>query len=475
MGLDVDWSEATIHTEAHDEQEIILPHLYEQRDYQRNLNSALINPNGPVKRAVAVWHRRAGKDKTTWNATITNAALSVGYYLYLFPSQTQAKKAIWLGRGNDGVRFLDHIPEELLAYKNNSELRVELINGSIIQFGGSDNYDAYMGTNPRWLVFSEWSICNPVAWDYFRPILVENDGTAVFIFTPRGRNHGHSLYKRAIAGMHNDKSRWFCELLPYQQTGVLTEEQVRREVEEEGMSEARAAQEFECSFDAEIEGAIYGKELREAYATNRVRFVPPDPKLTVMTAWDLGRGDYNAIWFVQCVGREVRLINYYQDRLKGMDFYIAYVKQWAADRGLKLHHTHFGPHDLNVHEYSTNTKRVDTAAQLNFHFTVVPRVTEEDGIAAGRKIFPRTFFDENECDTGLAALAEFQFSATKDTEDVQDELKKSWNPTPDHNWASHGAKAFQYLAQGLDDHYDPEYKNSLQTLANAKPWSPFDD
>ena len=462
---------------AHDNK-ITLPHLFTAREYQEPLVHALLPPDGgdPVKRAVEVWHRRGGKDKTVWNCVITRAAIEVGYYLYLFPTQKQAKKAIWMGRGKDKIKFLDHIPKQLIKRINQTEMFVEFVNGSILQLGGSDSYDSYMGSNPILIVFSEWSICNPVAWDYFRPILVENDGIAIFVYTPRGRNHGYTTYKQALRNSRTDPGRTHCQLLSYKQTGVLTDEQVRREVEEEGMSEQKAAQEFECSFDAQIEGAIFGKEIQLGYAESRISFVPIDKALPVLTAWDLGRSDHNAVWFCQVNGKEIRLVHFYQNRLKGMDHYINYIRTWAEKNEVALYPQHIGPHDLNVSEYSSNRKRIDIAQEdHHFNFKAVGRTNEEDGLSAIRKIFPRLFIDEIECASGLACIQELRFETTKADEDKSDDMQKSYNNVPGPKWASHAGKALQYLAQGLDGTYQAGYVDPLRSLANANPdWSVFD-
>lgn len=459
------------------ENKIRLPHLFTARDYQDPLVHALVPPDGgdPVRRAVEVWHRRGGKDKTVWNCVITRAAIDVGYYLYLFPTQKQAKKAIWMGRGKDKIKFLDHIPKQLIKRINQTEMFVELVNGSIIQLGGSDSYDSYMGSNPILIVFSEWSICNPVAWDYFRPILVENDGIAIFVYTPRGRNHGYTMYQQALRNSRTDPTRTHCQLLSYKHTNVLTDEQVRREVEEEGMSEQKAAQEFECSFDAQIEGAILGKEIQLAYAESRIGFVPVDKSLPVVTAWDLGRSDHNAIWFCQINGQEIRLVHFYQNRLKGMDHYINYIRTWAKEKEVSLHPEHIGPHDLNVAEYTTNRKRIDVASEDHkFFFKAVGRTNEEDGLSAIRKIFPRLFIDEMECMTGLGCLQELKFETKKADEDKSNDMEKEYSNVPGPKWASHAGKALQYLAQGLDSTYTPGYVNPMRALSNASEWNPLD-
>lgn len=211
---------------------IELPYQYTPRDYQLGLWQHMVPEifateeekllglvPDPVKRAVLVWHRRAGKDKSMINLMATRAVMDTpGNYVYLLPEQTQAKKIIWRGIGADGVRFIDHFPEQLVRKKYDSELLVELINGATVQIGGSDNYDAWMGTNPRGIIFSEYSLQDPAAWNYFRPILAENKGWAVFIYTARGHNHGYELRNVAKAKMEEGDPTWYYSELTVDDT-----------------------------------------------------------------------------------------------------------------------------------------------------------------------------------------------------------------------------------------------------------------
>src|SRR6056297_2629741 len=172
------------------------------------------------KRGCAVWHRRAGKDSVALNLTARDMFRRVGTYWHLFPEQTQARRAIWNGIDREGRRIIDQfLPPEVRARTNGQEMLIETVNGSVWQMAGSDNYDSLVGSNPVGVVFSEWSLAHPEAWDYIRPILVENDGWALFIYTPRGRNHGYSTFLNA----RNDDG-WFCERLAVDDTGLIDPE-----------------------------------------------------------------------------------------------------------------------------------------------------------------------------------------------------------------------------------------------------------
>jgi phage terminase large subunit len=194
---------------------LTLPHNFRPRAYQLPILKAL---DSGVKRAVWIVHRRGGKDKTAFNYTIKRAAQKVGVYFYFLPTYTQAKKVIWDGIDKDGTRFLDHIPKALIKNLNETEMKIELVNGSIIQLIGADNIDRIVGTNPIGCVFSEYSLMKPEVWEYIRPILAENGGWAVFIYTPRGMNHGWKLLQQA-----KSEPGWFSEVLTVEQTHAIPE------------------------------------------------------------------------------------------------------------------------------------------------------------------------------------------------------------------------------------------------------------
>ena len=170
-----------------------IPFNYQPRDYQLPLFQAF---DAGVKRAVCVWHRRSGKDKSALNLCAKMALQRVGGYFHLFPTARQARKAMWDGIDRDGFRYMDHFPPGVAVGKNETDMKVTLCNGSYYQLVGVDmGLDWLVGTNPVGLIFSEWAIMNPRVWDLLRPILRENGGWALFIYTPRGQNHGYKTYK----------------------------------------------------------------------------------------------------------------------------------------------------------------------------------------------------------------------------------------------------------------------------------------
>jgi len=375
--------------------EITIPYSFKPRDYQLPILQAM---DSGMRRACWVAHRRSGKDKTLWNLTIKKSVERVGTFYYLLPTYSQAKKIIWDGRDKEGFAFLDHIPPELLYQKHDTELKIRLRNGSLIQLVGTDNYDAIMGTNPIGCVFSEYSLQNPLAYQYISPILAENEGWAAFAYTPRGRNHGHTLYRMA-----QKNPDWFCELLTVDDTKAITEEAIETE-RRAGMAEELILQEFWCSFDAGIHGSYYWQQLRDARKEGRIRQVPHDKTLQVDTWWDLGIGDSTAIWFTQNVGNEIRLIDYYEAQGESLEYYVNVLKERGYTYG-----THYMPHDVEVKELGTGRSRKEIAMSLGLRpITVIPKLPLEDGINAVRMLFGRMYFDEEKCGKGLEAIADYR-------------------------------------------------------------------
>jgi len=405
---------------------LTIPHNYQPRPYQLPILKAL---DSGIKRAVAVWHRRSGKEKTFINYVCKAAFQRVGTYFYMFPTYAQAKKVLWDGRDREGFPFMGHFPKEIVKTSNETELRKELVNGSAVQLIGTDNIDSVLGTNPVGCVFSEYAMQDPKAWDYMRPILRENGGWAIFDYTPRGKNHGYALYQMA-----RSNPEWFAEILTVDQTQALNPGDIDKE-RKEGMSEELIQQEYYCSFEGVQFGAYYGKQLQLAEQEKRISHIQYEPDLGVETWWDLGIGDSTAIWFTQSTGREIRVIDYLEASGEGLPHYAKKLQEKPY-----VYSAHHAPHDIEVRELGSGRSRKEIAQSLGIVFQVVPNVSIEDGIEAARAILSRCYFDQERCRRGLDALASYH--------KAYDDKLKDWKSYPQHDWSSHAADAFRYLAVG---------------------------
>ena len=417
------------------ENAIELPCGYRCRDYQTPFWEAM---KSGKKRAVLVWHRRAGKEKTCWNYLIMQACHKVGIYYYFFPHFSQGRKILWDGVDKDGFKLLNHIPKGLLdGDPNSTEMKVRLRNGSIIQVIGTNNIDSVVGTNPCGCVFTEYSLQDPVAWQLIRPILVENGGWAVFNFTPRGANHGKELYD--MARLNPD---WYCQMLTVDDTKVVTPEQIQAE-RDAGMSEDFIQQEFYCSFTLGVEGSYYAKYLQDARDEDRIGNVAWNKQGRVYTAWDLGYGDSTSIIFYQVVGQEIHVIDYYEAHGEGLPHYAGVLKDKPY-----IYADHYAPHDIDSHSFSSGLSAREVGASLGLRFVVLPtlKIRIEDGIEAVRGIFPRIYIDEKKCKHLVKCLENYRKEF-----DTRLEVYKE---RPRHDKYSHGADAMRYMAIAVKRHID---------------------
>ncbi len=437
--------------------EITIPNDWTPRDYQTDLYNRF-GHGREFQRAISVWHRRSGKDSTSLNITAREMLTRVGTYWHLFPEHAQARRSIWDGVDSRGRKILDQIfPPAIRARTSRQDMTIELVNGSVWQMAGSDRYDSLMGATVVSVALSEWSLMDPRAWDYIRPILMENNGLAMFLYTPRGRNHGLTLLDRAQA----QPDRWLTSILTVDDTRradgspVISQDAIARE-REDGMTEQMVQQEFYCSFNAPQSGAIYGAEMQAARSEHRISSIPVEPLIPVHTIWDWGWADDTAIWLVQIVGKERRLVGYHSDSGKTIEDYLIWLTNFRAARPGLEWGKHIGPHDTDTHSMQTGKTNGQIAAELGYKFEVVPRTSDKAlSINALRRIFKTLWFDRDHCADGIAAVEAYRYEW-----DPKNMVHRS---KPKHDWASNGADALQQL--GL-------YIESLEPPAKRKTVDP---
>jgi len=375
--------------------------------------------------AVIVAHRRCGKTVACIQDLVTRAATTDkpdALFAYLAPLYVQAKDVAW--------RYLKEFSAPLLAGQpNESELRVDLVNGNRIRLYGADNADRLRGLRLDGVVLDEYADMAPSVWGaVIRPALADRGGWATFIGTPKGRNSFWVIVDRARL-----EEGWFKAVLRASETGLLPIEEL--DDARRSMTPEQYAQEFECSFDAAILGAYYGREMAEAEREHRITdAVEPEPGIPVHTAWDLGMGDSTAIIFFQATAGQVRIIDAYENHgqplshYAGVVFSKGYHRKGARD---------YVPHDARVRELGTGRTRVEILKELGLTPELVPAHKIMDGITAARMTLPHCWFHPRTGDL-QEALRQYR------TE--YDEKKRAFKNTPRHDWTSHYADAYRYLA-----------------------------
>jgi hypothetical protein len=399
---------------------VVIP--YKPRPLQTQLHEAM----GRSRWTVAVCHRRFGKTVMAVNH-LQMAALTCHKqrprFHYIAPTFRMGKQAAWdyfkwYAAGIPGVE------------KNEAELRINYPNGGQIQILGADNPDSMRGIYSDGAVFDEYGLQPPnVFTEVMRPAFSDRQGWALFIGTPNGRNQFQKVAQEAQLNTTGD---WHYASYKASETGYVpaTELQNARQM----MTQDEYAQEYECSFEAAVKGAIYSAELLQARELGRVTRVPVEPVLPIDTDWDLGVGDSTAIWFTQSLrSGEVRVVDFYENSGEGLPHYAQVLRQRGYTYG-----RHWAPHDIAVKEFASGRSRLETAGSLGLNFNIAPNVPIEDGIHAVRMLFPRCYFDSERCKGGLEALQHYR----RDYNTRLNEFKA----TPVHDWSSHAADAFRYLA-----------------------------
>ena len=382
------------------------------------------------RNTVVVAHRRMGKTVGAINQLIHSAWKSgkkQSRYAYVAPTYSQAKRVAW-----------DILIEHTRLYQptiNVSELRVDFAVGDYnwrISLYGADNVDALRGIGLDGAVVDEVADINPRLYtEVLRPALAENKGFMLFIGTPKGRNAFKDLRDKA-----DSLPDWKLLEFKASDTNILDSDElatIRKEIGDD-----KYYQEFECSFNAAIEGSYYGKQINELEEDDRITTIPLETLCQTYCAWDLGMGDSTSIWVAQTAGKEVRLVDYIENHGQGLDYYVSVLRDKGfADASQLL------PHDVEVRELGTGKSRKEMLQQAGLNITVVPRLNVDDGIQAVRSLLPRCWFDKQGTQQGLDALRNYRRE--------YDDKRNIFYNKPLHNWCSHAADAFRYLAVGLDE------------------------
>lgn len=406
------------------------------RKYQQPLHAYMMNGG---LRAIEIAHRRWGKDEIALDVTCQLSHRRPATYWHCLPEYAQARKAIWtaVNPHTGKLRIDEAFPREIRKRTNDQEMFIELHCGSTWQVIGSDRYNSLVGAGVAGVVFSEWALANPAAWGYISPMMRENNGWAMFITTPRGKNHAKAMYDYAVK-----RPDWFAEISSALDTGLFAEaelDEIRAEyvaLYGEDFGNAQFDQEYLCSFEAAVLGSYYGAELARARTERRICDVAHDPNLKVFTVWDIGYTDDTAILFVQVLAGEVRIIGSYSASGKSLEHYAEVINGKDYDYA-----GHWLPHDAQAKTLVAAGRSVLEQLRDDHkikNLKILPnRNTEQQGIIAVRQLFPRLWIDAGQ-EHFINAIGEFRRE--------WDDDNKCFRDHPVKDWTNHFADALRYLA-----------------------------
>lgn len=401
---------------------------YKPRALQADMHTSLKRWN------VLVMHRRFGKTVFAVNQlikTTLTCPLPRPRTAFVAPTFAQAKRIAW-----DYVKFYAGVIPGVTF--NETELRADFPNGGRLMLLSAENPDALRGIYLDECIFDEFGMQNPRVWgEVVRPALSDRQGSASFLGTPAGHNHFFDLLDTAKQQIEEGAEDWYYKICKASETDLVKPEELAAAKAQ--MTPEQYEQEYECSFTAAIIGAYYGKLLSDCEDSGRITRVPYDPAFPVHTAWDLGINDSTAIWFAQVFrGGAVNVIDYYESSGVGLDHYADILSKKDYNYG-----DHLAPHDIEVRELGSGKSRLETAASLGIRFRVIKKMKIADGINAARMLIPKCYFDRDKCDVGLDMLRQYR--------QEWDDKRRSFRDHPRHDFTSHAADAFRYLAVGLEN------------------------
>lgn len=438
--------------------------FFRQRSYQSGIRTAY---RQGCRRFLCLWHRRAGKDRNALSFCLECMLERPGVYYHLFPSLNQGRRDLWdnvIQETRDGVEQSLRMPEMFPGFKepgkylvkhvDDKEMQVELINGSLYQVVGADDLPAVKrlrGPNPIGVIFSEYAHGSymEAAWDTLTPVFAENNGWALFAYTPEGFNHGHKLYEIA---KENPKV-WFLQELTVEDTRrdaigedgspVITMDKInefRKHQREEFIQ-----QEYWVSFTGFQHGTIYGDLMMKALEEGRIADYPYVVNYPVGVLFDLGfSSDAMSLWFYQVINHAIRFIDYAEDTQKNMAWaarimrekpyiYGRVVLPWDGQAAMEY------LEEMGFQNVNKVLKRVQSV---------------QASIDIVRRKFTQFYFDRLKCSRGIECLQNYMRK--------WDEEKKVFSQQPVHDQWSHGADS---LRTGVEGEFEP-------MISTMQAWEP---
>lgn len=418
-----------------------------------------------VKRLLLARPRRSGKEVESWQFLIEGAIEKPGLYMMVYPTNVRARAVLWDGAmlyKDRSIKFLDMIPKRLLQHVNNQEMKVKLINGSVIWIVGSDiDPDKLRGTNPLGIAFSEFAYQDPRVLHVMLPVLRQNGGWLLAQSTFDGMNHFYQMIEQ-----NKNDPLWYCRidsiesLIDENGDRYITDEMVEED-RRAGMPEYLIQQEYYGVVQINQETKYFAHALKNIYDTQRII---PDlfiPNANVYSAFDIGMDDSTSVTLFQLKRVDAHLrpviIGYIESNNQSLAYYLAEISRLCAKFNLRVKE-HFIPHDGQKRDFNTGKNTVDFMRESGEVAIVVPRpASKENAIEAMRRmLYLATFNREN-----TLRLVDCLANYSKEYDDKMGTYKSR----PVHNWASHGVDSFQTLTLALDGHlvsdrvYDVVYIN----------------
>lgn len=384
------------------------------------------------KKAILVYHRRAGKTVATVNDLVAKALRCRkpnGFFAYIAPFAGQAVQTAWA--------YLQEAVRKIPGHKVDltlKQVKIPSAHGSLatIRLFGADNPNSLRGLYFDGIVLDEVADMKKMVWaEVLQPALMDRDGWVVFIGTPKGKNFFYDLYEEA----KKKPEYWFSQVLKASDSKILPQKKL--DEYRETVDEETYEQEMECSFTAGIRGAYYASTISEMEYEGKLDAFEIIKAAPVHVVLDLGYTDATAAWFFQIINGELLIIDYDSWNEIKIDDVVDDIQK----RGYRMG-DYWLPHDAKNKSWQTGKSGIELMLARGIKPRPVPELSVTDGIAAVRYTLPKARFHGQNCNQGIECLKNYK----------KKELEGGgYSKSPIHDWSSHGADAFRYLCLAVRD------------------------
>ena len=325
-------------------------------------------------------------------------------------------------------------------------------NGTEFSFAGLKNNVAniksYEGCDICWV--EEAQTTSKLSWNVLIPT-IRKEGSEIWItFNPELETD--ETYKRFVVNPPENSivqrvnwsdNPWFPETLRLEKDALYARDREAYNTIWEGVCRQT------------VDGAIFAKEMQQAEFEGRITRVPYDPIKPVMAVFDIGWADATAVWFIQFIGMETRLIRYYETTQTTMSQILAKMQTFGY-----VYDILYLPHDAQNKTLAANGRSIEEIVRAaGFNVRIIDRTPITDSINAARTIFPKCYFDRENCHEGLQCLRHYRYDVNPDT--------GTFSQKPLHDNYSHGADAFRYIGLMINE---PKQVKKKQINYQVSSW-----
>ena len=344
-----------------------------------------------------------------------------------------------------GLQSFYEITQASIRGKNGSEFSFVGLKNNVTNVKSYEGLDICWVEEAQTVTRKSWNVLVPTVrkpdseiWITFNPELETDETYQRFVI--------HRPENAVVAKVNWNDNPWFPDTLKLEMESLKARDPEAHRTVWEGFCRQT------------VDGAIFAKEVQMAELENRITRVPYDATKPVHAVFDLGWADATAIWFVQFIGMETRLIRYMEDNQQTISHYLAEMQKFGY-----VYDTLWLPHDAQNKTLAANGRSIEEIVRAAGHKTrIIDKTPVVDSINAARTIFRSCYFDRENCYDGLQCLRHYRYEVDPDT--------KQFSRNPLHDQYSHGADAFRYIGLMINEPKERRKPKPMPMYGSANSW-----